>query len=81
MAEAIIGPIIGLAVSAMTAWQLIDGFRRGTMEAPYWGFAFSGRRKDQPFRFWMLTLLLAFWMIGGIFLCIGIMFFPNGLAG
>ncbi|EAT07563.1 hypothetical protein SKA58_03144 [Sphingomonas sp. SKA58] len=51
------------------------------MEAPYWGFAFSGRRKDQPFRFWMLTLLLAFWMIGGIFLCIGIMFFPNGLAG
>jgi len=78
--EAIFGPIVGLAVSAMTGWQLIDGFRSGTMEAPYWGFAFSGRKKDQPFRFWMLALLLALWMVGGILLCIGMLFFPNGIA-
>jgi len=65
----------------MTGWQLVSGFRSGTMEGPYWGFTFSGRRKDQPFRFWMLALLLAFWMVGGILLCIGILFYPNGIAG
>ncbi|MFC3698195.1 MAG: hypothetical protein ACOY4N_12930 [Pseudomonadota bacterium] len=80
MDEGILGPIVGLAVSTIAGWQLLQGFRGGIMQTPYWGFTMTGRRQDQPFRFWLLTLLLAFWMICGMALCIGVLFFPNGIA-
>ncbi len=55
MSEQVYGPIIMFCGTLLFGWLLISGFRRGEMEWPYYGLSLSGRREDQPVRFWLVT--------------------------
>jgi hypothetical protein len=79
MSELVYGPIITGCVTLLFAWLLVSGFRRGEMEWPYYGLTLSGRRSDQPVRFWAvtgcLTLLTAMMLLGTLLQ----IFLPHGL--
>lgn len=79
MSEQVFGPLLGIVATLTCGWLLVSGFKRGEMEWPYVGLNLSGRREDQPLRFWAVTGCLILW--GTMFL-IGtllMIFFPNGL--
>ena len=79
MSEQIYGPLIGVCVTLLFCWLLVSGFRRGEIEWPYYGLTFSGRREDQPVRFWAvtgcLTLMTALFLLGTL----AMIFFPRGI--
>lgn len=60
MSEAVWGPALGLAATVIFGWLLVSGFRTGTMEFPQPALTMSGRRRDQPIRFWLTASLVAF---------------------
>lgn len=79
MSEALWGPIVTGAATILFGWLLVSGIRTGTIEFPQPAITLSGRRSDQPVRFWLtasfvatLTLLCALATIGQIY-------FPRGL--
>jgi hypothetical protein len=80
MSEGFYWPILTFGCTIIFVWLLIRGFRTGTMEFGYWGTSLSGRRVDQPVRFWAVAALLAFYAAGAAFATIGMIFFPDGLA-
>ena len=80
MVEEIYGPIISIVGTAFFGWLLVNGFRTGTMVfPPAPTVELRGRRTDQPVRFWLVAIWLAFWAIGCAFATIGQLFFPNGI--
>ena len=79
MSEQVYGPIIMVCGTLLFGWLLVSGFRRREMEWPYYGLTLSGRREDQPLRFWVvtgcLTLFTAMMFIGTLLA----IFFPHGI--
>jgi len=80
MDEAIYGPIITLLCAVLFGWLLIRGFTSGTMTFQQPAVTFSGRRKDQPVRFWAVAALLSFLTIASALGTLGQMFFPHGIG-
>jgi len=81
MKETVYGPIITLVATAVFGWLLIRGFVSGSMIVYSRGITFSGRRKDQPVRFWAVAFVPAFLTIGSALATIGQVFFPHGIGG
>ncbi|NIJ63432.1 hypothetical protein FHR20_000363 [Sphingomonas leidyi] len=81
MSEAIYGPIITLLVALLFGWLLIQGFRTGTATFEQPGITLSGRRKDQPVRFWAVTALLSFLTFSMILATIWQILIPDGTGG
>ena len=79
MSERIYGPAITLFVGLLFGWLLVTGIRRGVMEWPYFGITLSGRRSDQPIRFWAVavgvTLIATMALVGTVLQII----WPRGL--
>jgi hypothetical protein len=49
--------LVALLMSGVFGWQFVQGFRTGTMELPQPSITMSGRRADQPVRFWLVATL------------------------
>lgn len=81
MGEAIYGPIITLLCTGLFGYLLIRGFTSGMMTFEQPAVRFSGRRKDQPVRFWAVAALLIFLTIISALATIGQVFFPDGVGG
>lgn len=79
MREGVLWPVLALGCTILFAGLLVKGWRTGTMELPSWGTNFSGRRLDQPVRFWTVTALLAFLSAVSALGAIGTLFFPDGV--
>ena len=80
MSEAVYGPLITLAATILFGWLLVAGFRAGSMGWPYFGTLLSGRRRDQPIRFWLLTALLMLMTLCAALATIGQTLAPDGLG-
>jgi hypothetical protein len=79
MSEQVYGPIIMVCVTLLFGWLLVSGFRHGKMEWGYFGLTLSGRREDQPVRFWavagcltMITIMMFLGTLAAIFIPQGI---------
>lgn len=59
MSEAIWQPALSLGFTILFGWLLVGGFKSGTMEFPQPAFTMSGRRHDQPVRFWLTASFIA----------------------
>jgi hypothetical protein len=81
MTEAVYGPILTFLCTGLFGWLLMRGFKSGKMTFEQPAVTFSGRRKDQPVRFWTVAALLAFLTLGGAIATIGQVFFPHGIGG
>jgi hypothetical protein len=81
MGEAIYGPIITLLCTGLFGYLLIRGFISGAMTFEQPAVRFSGRRKDQPVRFWTVAALLIFLTVASAVATIGQIFFPHGIGG
>ena len=53
--DEVLMPIATGVMVILCGWQLVTGFRRGEIEWPRPMGALSGRREDQPIRFWALV--------------------------
>jgi hypothetical protein len=78
MSEAVYGPIVTFIATIWFAWLLVKGFRTGAMELPL-SVTFSGRRRDEPVRFWLMAVLLGFLTLSMVAATVGQLFFPHGL--
>lgn len=63
MIQAVLWPALMAGFTILFGWLLVDGFRKGEKEFPHFGITLSGRREDQPIRFWLVTLFVAFLML------------------
>jgi hypothetical protein len=79
MNEAIWGPIVTGAVTIVFGCFFVSGIRTGTMEFPQPADTLSGRRRDQPVRFWLTASLVAILTLLCALATIGQIFFPHGL--
>ena len=79
MNERIYGPAITLFVGLLFVWLLLTGFRRGVMEWPYFGINLSGRRSDQPVRFWAVTVGVALIASMALFATVLQILWPRGV--
>ena len=59
MSETIWQPVVSLGLTILFGWLLVGGFKSGTMEFPQPAFTMSGRRLDQPVRFWFTASFIA----------------------
>jgi hypothetical protein len=55
MSDNLLMPIATGVLALICGWQLCAGFRRGEIEWPQPLGPLSGRRADQPIRFWALV--------------------------
>jgi hypothetical protein len=76
VSEAVYGPLITFVVTILFGWFLVEGFQSGTMQFPY----FSGRRHDQPIRFWLTAVLIGLFTILGTLGTFLQIFYPDGLG-
>ncbi|WP_143074972.1 hypothetical protein [Sphingobium sp. AP50] len=81
MSEDIYGPIITILCTGLFGYLLVRGFSSGVMTFEQPVVKFSGRRKDQPLRFWAIAALLSFLTAASAVATIGQFFFPNGIGG
>lgn len=81
MGEAIYRPIITLLCTGLFGYLLIRGFSSGMMTFEQPAVRFSGRRKDQPVRFWAIAALLIFLTITSAVATIGQIFLPHAISG
>lgn len=65
--------------TAYFGWLIIAGFKRGVMDWPYAGLELTGRREDQPFRFWAVAGCLVLWTSLCFLGTLLVIFFPNGV--
>lgn len=79
MSEGLWGPLITGAVTILFGWLLVNGFRTGTAEFHHYSITLSGRRRDQPVRFWLTVSFVAFLTLAAALGTIGQIFFPHGL--
>lgn len=79
MSENIYGPIVTGCVAALFIWLFITGFKSGRMEWPYFGITFSGRRAEQPLRFWIVASVLAFLIVMLLVGTVGQIVWPHGI--
>lgn len=79
MSEHVYGPIILFCGTLFFAWLTISGFRRGEIDWPYYGLTLSGRREDQPVRFWVVTGCLSLFTAIIFFGTLLTVFFPHGV--
>jgi hypothetical protein len=79
MSERFYGPIILILGTAIFSWLLVSGFKRGEIEWPYYGLTLSGRREDQPVRFWIVTGCLGLFTVMMVVGTVGAIFFPHGI--
>jgi hypothetical protein len=81
MTEAVYGPIIALLCTGLFGWLFVQGFTSGAMSFEQRAVTFSGRKQDQPVRFWVIAALLAFLTISSALATIDQVFFPHGIGG
>ncbi|MBO9711579.1 hypothetical protein [Sphingomonas sp.] len=79
MSEAIYGPIATAIGAAIFGWLLLSGFKSGRLEWPYYAITLSGRRADQPSRFWVLAFAMGLLILMLIIGTIAQIAWPNGL--
>jgi hypothetical protein len=79
MSETVYSVIAG-GFALLFGWLLVRGLKSGEMEFPYTGGTFSGRRQEQPVRFWLVAALLGLLSLGGALGMLGQIFFPRGLG-
>ncbi|AGH48492.1 hypothetical protein G432_03825 [Sphingomonas sp. MM-1] len=79
MSEAVYGPIISFICAVGFGWLLVRGFRTGSMKFPQPSFTMSGRRSDQPVRFWLTAMFIGFLTLASAIATIGQLIFPRGL--
>ena len=74
---AVLWPVLGAGFTVLLGWLLADGFRKGEMEFPAFRNNSSGRRADQPIRFWLVTLFVAFLTFSAAFTTIVAILYPE----
>jgi hypothetical protein len=79
MSEQIYGPLITGTVALLFGWLMATGFRKGEMEWPYYGLTMSGRREDQPVRFWIVTILVGLVVMLCVIVTLAQILWPHGL--
>lgn len=79
MSVTIWGPMITGAITLLFSWLLATGLRTGAIELPQFGLNLSGRRSDQPVRFWLVTLLVGIITAVCALATMAQIFFPHGL--
>lgn len=79
MSEQVFAAIFMFALTLLFGWLLVSGFKSGEMEWPYYGLTFSGRREDQPVRFWAVTSCLGLLTVMMFFGTLLAIFFPHGI--
>ncbi len=50
--------IVTIPCSLLFGWLVVQGSKTGTMEFPQFGNTYTGRRSDQPIRFWIVAGIL-----------------------
>ncbi len=79
MSEAVYGPVITFICAVGFGWLLVRGFRTGKIEFPQPSITLSGRRSDQPVRFWLVAIFIGFLTFASAVATVGQLFFPRGL--
>ncbi|APZ97595.1 hypothetical protein BWQ93_03170 [Sphingopyxis sp. QXT-31] len=78
MSEGVWQAVVTLAFTILFGWLLVAGFKNGTMEFPQPAFTMSGRRHDQPVRFWLTASFIALLTAVCAVMTIRLAFFPRG---
>jgi len=78
MSDRLLAVFVGVPCTALFGW-LLNGLRTGMIEFPQAGFTMSGRREDQPVRFWLTAIVLGFLTLMMAVGSIAAFFWPNGL--
>lgn len=77
MSEHVFWPLVTAFLTVFFVWLLVSGFRRGEMELSFPVMTLSGRRKDQPVRFWAVAGCVTFFVIVLLLGTLGLILFPN----